>query len=269
MVVEIFRLRQQGHNAFVFQGVAVHCIKGYDPAYIKREALCRCLPRTVFQALIEEPLGCVEYDDGLVLVEREGRLIDKTINDHLHALGQLLSILHTAPVAELDIEGFKNDLLSTSRYCPRRIWDALCAPLISNLRGLKVSERLFESLNFAESVREDPICLVHGGLHDRNMLLFDGRLRLIDWSSARIDHPFVDLSQFIISSALSPSQAHTFLSAYIPSTPLTELIAFIRLNIVWNILYMPFHPTYLQSQRIWLQEDPEFNQALCTAGLLS
>jgi len=249
----------------VCQGVAIHCITGHDPAHKKREILQNSIPAEVLAQLLEEPLGRVEFDGGVVLVETEGQHFDRSDPAHLNALGNLLRVLHDISPDQFQrcpSPAFVNDLLDEMQYKPRLVWQAFCALPLQELFGSSVEQSLFLALGFDRSVETDPVCLVHGGLHDRNVLWFGDRMRLIDWSGARLDHPYVDLAQFAVSSALTPEETRLLLSAYMPALSLSDILPFIRLNLVWNLLHMPKHPTYRISQKIWRNFDPVFGEIL-------
>nr|WP_237399107.1 phosphotransferase [Rhodovulum sulfidophilum] len=204
----------------------------------------------------------------MVIVEREGTALDVDNSAHLTCLGKTLAALHYLPTKQFDSQLFANDLLKHGRYCEQRVWQALITPRLQRLFSQDASDYLFQALAFPSNLKNQQLSLIHGGLHDRNMLFFGGTLKLIDWSSARFDHPLIDVAQFILSSALTQTQATRLARAYAPKMSLVMLAPFIRLNMVWNMLHMPTHPTYRRSHEIWLAEYPNFRTALQQVGLV-
>eukprot|EP00178_Gracilaria_changii_P014063 TRINITY_DN398_c0_g1_i3.p1 TRINITY_DN398_c0_g1~~TRINITY_DN398_c0_g1_i3.p1 ORF type:complete len:494 (+),score=62.19 TRINITY_DN398_c0_g1_i3:154-1635(+) len=180
--------------------------------------------------VVRKPIVVIPQE-GLMLMADYGKTQHRylTVDDY-----ELLSV----SLAELQVESMKHIDELKAAGCPtesRESWISNMKEMLSDksiLRSLseydefesregiadiseytdavyKIIEHLFEPGRY-------PICLVHGDLHDQNVIKADdGTLIIFDWGSARIDFPMLDISS-LEDEILSGSECrHVGMESYL------------------------------------------------------
>ncbi|SDQ29373.1 phosphotransferase [Pseudovibrio sp. Tun.PSC04-5.I4] len=186
--------------------------------------------------------------------------------DSCAAAIKLLKGLHSVEVTNPP-KILVNPFLVDGRYCPLSAWDSLFARRVTMLPKqtreavLKTFKMSCESFNRSTIARMKG-CLIHGDVQFGNMVRLDGTLRLIDWEDARIDHPLIDLAQFLFVNAIPQSQIREVIRAYDPALTTEDLLLFGYLNYLWTCFFMQENQDLMQAARTWAvaQNLPE---ALC------
>jgi hypothetical protein len=106
--------------------------------------------------------------------------------------------------------------------------------------------------------------LVHGDLHPWNVVLHDGRCRIVDWSDTAVGHPFVDLATYVFRTddALARRQMlDAYLAHWADDLGPSALAEAGRLALVVGCLYQAH--TY---QMLLAALDPEDTHELMGSG---
>ena len=100
----------------------------------------------------------------------------------------------------------------------------------NNTKYLKILNQIKTKVNFINSFKNNEFSLIHRDLHRGNILIDkQGAIKLIDWGSATVWDPALDLALLFEKGRLSKYQRELFLKEYISLTPDKEIYDRVKL----------------------------------------
>jgi homoserine kinase type II len=160
-----------------------------------------------------------------VLVRRwlPGRTYDDLPARHLGAAGGLLAALHGCDVADLDVPVGNRRLHAALRAVLDDFPNQAHADWIRHRLA-----RLDQSFPDPDTARRPQWRIVHGDFHGPNIVVAaSGRLAVIDWETATVDDPMLDVGMAVVGlcgsgGRLDQSRVRRFLAGYAASGGVVE-----------------------------------------------
>ena len=152
-----------------------------------------------------------EYLKGWCPIKQK-ELTDKIIK----SIAITLKKLHSVKLSEEIIQICKDKYTMDLKYHPYEIFKSI--EKVARSRNVccdyKKLEKYFKAVEKKLNECNYMLCLIHGDLSPNNILLKEGKVRIVDWSDCRLDIFTADISQLFYLFKFSESQERLFKNFY-------------------------------------------------------
>lgn len=258
--LRVWRLMNNGNAVFGYRGLVFKFYSGNNSDLDKYDCLHSILPSNVTSSIFEVFLSRINNDSDAVIITRKGMPLSLLNDIHMLMLADALKSLHQVINPDKIPSVLENKMLSNGKYDPIIIWRSFYLPALNSVgcNSKSIAEKIFEKLTLVIGNVRSP-CLIHGDLHYGNVVVLDEKVKIFDWSNARLDTPLIDLASFVISAKLSLKRTNVFLSRYDPEINIEDLYIPMFFSILWTALYMKDNKIYSEGALHWCNQLSIFN----------
>jgi len=135
-------------------------------------------------------------------------------------LAKIISKLHTININKWPKtlkKYLSNTYINGNNYGYLSLCNSMLRELPQGFLGVKVKNRLNYSLSkHHNSINNNQLnfSVIHGDLRPSNIIINDDKIKIIDWTDARIDLPSHDIAQIFYLFSFNRKQKNIFLSGY-------------------------------------------------------
>lgn len=158
----------------------------------------------------------------------------KLTDDLIKNIAVALKTIHSVPISK----SIEKLLIENNTYSPKEIWGSLISnrtKIISSLPEVDRIKSFVDLMDRKISNYNYIFSIIHGDLSSANILVMKkNKIKIIDWTDARIDLPSLDIIQFFYLNKLNKKQQDLFFNYYKPDWLDQDLI---RLHLLYLLVY--------------------------------